>query len=77
MVVCAIQSSSPNWTAYGLIIANHKLLRTLSSCLFSHVKCQENVVAHALAKKALDAHDLTVWMGELPPRFDLCFSSRF
>ena len=24
-------------------------------------------MAHALAKKALDAHDLTVWMGELPP----------
>ena len=66
IVVCAIQSSLPNWTAFGLIIANHNLLRTPSSCLFSHVKRRENVVAHALAKKALDTHDLTVWMGELP-----------
>ena len=53
-------------TLFGHIIDESKRIGgTLRSCLFQHVRCEGNRLAHCLAKKAVLSADTNVWVESL------------
>ena len=53
-------------TLYGHIIEEIKLLSSLFTCRFLHVNRKGNMLAHALARRAVLSADTKVWIEELP-----------
>jgi ribonuclease HI len=67
-VVAALNSSHSSSSQYGHLIADAKSLASaLASYCFTHVKCQGNALAHALARMANTIDSIEVWMEDVPP----------
>ena len=63
-------------TLFGHIIDESKRIEgTLRSCLFQHVQCEGNRLAHCLAKKAVLSADTDVWIESLPEDVEDVFHS--
>ena len=65
-VIQAIIDTKPVQTLYGHIIGEIKLLSSLFTCSFLHVNRKGNMLAHALARRAVLSADTEVWIEELP-----------
>ena len=65
-VIQAIIDTKPVQTLYGHIIEEIKLLSSLFTCSFLHVNRKGNMLAHALARRAVLFADTEVWIEELP-----------
>ena len=65
-VIQAIIDTKPVQTLYGHIIGEIKLLSSLFTCSFLHVNRKGNMLAHALARRAVLSADTKVWIEELP-----------
>ncbi|XP_023885249.1 uncharacterized protein LOC111997399 [Quercus suber] len=67
MVIQAITHGNSELAEYGHIVEDIKILALdFDFIQFSHVKCNCNVVADALTKKAKDSLSLAVWLEEVP-----------
>lgn len=53
---------------YGHVMQDVLMLAAAGfhSCIFSHVKHIDNIVAHFLARKAVSGNELQVWIGSSP-----------
>ena len=65
-VIQAIIDTQLVQTLYGHIIDEIKLLSSLFTCSFLHVNRKGNMLAHALARRAILSADTEVWIEELP-----------
>ena len=65
-VIQAIIDTRPVQTLYGHIIDEIKLLSSIFTCSFLHVNRKGNMLAHALARRAVLSADTEVWIEELP-----------
>ena len=68
-VICKeLKDPNPSLALQGHILQDIKCLSSTFQFIgFSHVRCQGNSVAHALARRATREADLTVWMEYIPP----------
>ena len=65
-VIQAIIDTRLVQTLYGHIIDKIRLLSLLFTCSFLHVNRKGNMLAHALARRAVLFVDTEVWIEELP-----------
>ena len=65
-VIAALKGFGCCHTLFGHIIDESKQIGgTLRSCLFPHVQCEGNRLAHCLAKKTVLSADIDVWVKSL------------
>ncbi|XP_030958481.1 uncharacterized protein LOC115980358 [Quercus lobata] len=75
-VIVALKGFDHCRTLFGHIIDESKQIGgTLRSCLFQHVRCEGNRLAHCLAKKAVLSTDTDVWVESLPEDVEDVFHS--
>ena len=75
-VIQALLCFGPCPLLFGHIIDETKRLGgVLRSCMFQHVRRDENRLAHNLAKKAVLFADLEVWVEDLPEDMDVVFQA--
>ena len=73
-IINALLQDSSSFTLYGhLITDTNNTARHLNSFQFLHVKREDNMVAHSLAKRA----PLEVWMESVPPDLQNILSADF
>ncbi|OMP08765.1 hypothetical protein COLO4_06144 [Corchorus olitorius] len=67
-IIRNVNSFALNFSPIGPYIADLKLLCSLfNSCIFSHVKRDDNAVANCLAKYGTSLSADMFWMEEVPP----------
>ena len=60
------RSTKPSFTLRGHLIHNVKLqLSYFSYINFSHVRCQENTIAHSLVRRTITSPYLLVWVEDV------------
>ena len=63
-----LQDPGPSLALHGHLIQDVKLLsNSFHSVSFSHIRCEGNTVAYALARSAINRPSLTVWMEDVLP----------
>lgn len=72
-VIKAINDARPSRTMFGHVIAEVQILSSIVCCSFSHVRREDNKLAHALACKAVSSADIDVWLEDLPRVLDNVF----
>ncbi|XP_075644984.1 uncharacterized protein LOC142615973 [Castanea sativa] len=73
-VISALNNPHSNRSHIGHIIQDIKCAsQSMQVCFFNHVRRGGNSLAHSLAKRAVLAADLDVWLEELPPDLDDVF----
>ena len=70
-VIQAIVGTKSVQTLYGHIIEEIKLLSSLFTCSFLHVNRKGNMLAHALARRAVLSAVTEVWIEELPQNLEM------
>lgn len=67
LVVKAIRESGTQWSSYGQIVGDARVvLNNLRSWFIAHVKRDANSAAHVLAKEAVRHVNDQIWMEEVP-----------
>ena len=63
----ALKSTECSLSPIGLLVDNVKrVANSFEQLLYSHVKRNDNRIAHSLAKNALRIPDFQVWMEDVP-----------
>ena len=75
-LITALKGFGRCCTLFGHIIDESKRIGgTLRSCLFQHVWCEGNRLAHCLAKKAVLSANTDIWVESLPEDVEYVFHS--
>ncbi|XP_065638086.1 uncharacterized protein LOC136071113 [Quercus suber] len=75
-VVSALRDPAGCHTLYGHIVEDtHCLASQFQSYGFSHVRRRGNLLAHALARRAVSSADFDVWVEELPVELESIFQT--
>ena len=75
-VVLALRDPAGCHTLYGHIVEDtHRLASHLQSYSFSHVRRCGNLLAHALARRAISSADFDIWVDELPAELESVFQT--
>ena len=70
-VINSWRSEETSFSSFGHLLEDVKVLaESFASFIVSHVKRQENSIAHNLARHAKHVSDLKVWMMGAPPHLN-------
>ena len=75
-VVSALRAPVGCHTLYGNIVEDtHRLASQFKFCSFSNLRRCGNMLAHALARRAVSSADFDVWVEELPSKLESVFQT--
>ena len=68
IIILELSSKETGHNSYGLVLEDAKdLLHHFQRYVFTHTRHSGNSVVHALARRALDIPNYSVWMEDAPP----------